>query len=58
MDKNKLNMDENLTETDLIDHIDEAPLEHIIETLPVPVENLNISNGSERENLLSLLSDR
>ena len=42
MDKNKLNMDENLSEKDLIDHIDEAPLEHIIETFPVPVENLNI----------------
>ena len=49
MDKNKLNMDENLTETDLIDHIDEAPLEHIIETLPVPVENLNISNDDDME---------
>ena len=42
-------MDENLTETDLIDHIDEAPLEHIIETLPVPVENLNISNDDDIE---------
>ena len=49
MDKNKLNMDENLSETDLIDHIDEAPLEHIIETLPVPVENLNISNDDDME---------
>jgi hypothetical protein len=49
MDKKKLNMDENLTETDLIDHIDEAPLEHIIETLPVPVENLNISNDDAME---------
>ena len=49
MDKNKLNMDENLSETDLIDHIDEAPLEHIIETLPVPVENLNISNDDDIE---------
>ena len=49
MDKKKLNMDENLTETDLIDHIDEAPLEHIIETLPVPVENLNISNDDDME---------
>ena len=49
MDKNKLNMDENLTETDLIDHIDEAPLEHIIETLPVPVENLNISHDDDME---------
>jgi hypothetical protein len=49
MDKKKLNMDENLTETDLIDHIDEAPLEHIIETLPAPVENLNISNDDAME---------
>ena len=49
MDKNKLNMDENLSEKDLIDHIDEAPLEHIIETLPVPVENLNISNDDDIE---------
>ena len=49
MDKNKLNMDENLSETDLIDHIDEAPLEHIIETLPVQVENLNISNDDDME---------
>ena len=49
MDKNKLNMDENLSEKDLIDHIDEAPLEHIIETLPVPVENLNISNDDDME---------
>ena len=49
MDKKKLNMDENLTETDLIDHIDEAPLEHIIETLPVPVENLNISHNDDME---------
>ena len=49
MDKNKLNMDENLTETDLIDHINEAPLEHIIETLPVPVENLNISHDDDME---------
>ena len=49
MDKNKLNMDENLSETDLINHIDEAPLEHIIETLPVPVENLNISNDDDME---------
>ena len=49
MDKKKLNMYENRTETDLIDHIDEAPLEHIIETLPVPVENLNISNDDDME---------
>ena len=49
MDKNKLNMDENLSEKDLIDHIDEAPLEHIIETLPVPVENLNISHDDDME---------
>ena len=49
MDKNQLQMDENITETDLIDHIDEAPLEHIIETLPVPVENLNISHDDDME---------
>jgi|TARA_B100001996_G_C18414968_1_gene498376 hypothetical protein len=52
MDKNKLNMDENSTEKDIIVHIDEAPLEHIIETLPVPVENDNISdNDAERKSL-------
>ena len=49
MDKNKLNMDENLSEKDLIDHIDEAPLEHIIETFPVPVEKLNTSNDDDIE---------
>jgi len=49
MDKNKLNMDENLSEKDLIDHIDEAPLEHIIETFHPPVENLNISNDDDIE---------
>ena len=52
MDKNQLQMDENITETDLIDHIDESPLEHIIETLPVPVENINVSNeDAERKSL-------
>ncbi len=45
-------MDENSTEKDIIVHIDEAPLEHIIETLPVPVENDNISdNDAERKSL-------
>ena len=42
VDKNKLNIDENSSEKDIIVHIDEAPLEHIIETLPVPVENDNV----------------
>ena len=52
MDKNQLQMDENITETDLIDHIDESPLEHIIETLPVPAENINVSNeDAERKSL-------
>ena len=52
LDKNQLQMDENITETDLIDHIDESPLEHIIETLPVPVENINVSNeDAERKSL-------
>ena len=52
MDKNQLQMDENITETDLIDHIDESPLEHIIETLPVPVENVNVSNeDAERKSI-------
>jgi|TARA_B100000929_G_scaffold227542_1_gene183855 hypothetical protein len=52
MDKNQLQMDENITETDLIDHIDESPLEHIIETLPVPAENVNVSNeDAERKSL-------
>ena len=52
MDKNQLQMDENITETDLIDHIDESPLEHIIETLPVPAENVNVSNEDvERKSL-------
>ena len=30
MDEKKINVDENLTEKDVIVHIDEAPLEHII----------------------------
>jgi len=52
MDKNQLQMDENITETDLIDHIDESPLEHIIETLPVPAENVNVSNeDAERKSI-------
>jgi len=52
MDKNKLKIDENITETDLIDHIDESPLEHIIETLPVPIENVNLSNEDEERKSL------
>ena len=52
MDKNQLQMDKNITETDLIDHIDESPLEHIIETLPVPAENVNVSNeDAERKSI-------
>jgi hypothetical protein len=45
-------MDKNITETDLIDHIDESPLEHIIETLPVPIENVNLSNEDEERKSL------
>ena len=49
MDEKKINVDENLTEKDVIVHIDEAPLEHIIETLPVPAENIDISNEDDIE---------
>ena len=49
MDEKKINIDENLTEKDVIVHIDESPLEHIIETLPVPAENIDISNEDDIE---------
>ena len=58
MDKNQLQMDKNITETDLIDHIDESPLEHIIETLPVPAENVNVSNeDAERKSIAHKLAN-
>ena len=52
MDEKKINVDENLTEKDVIVHIDEAPLEHIIETLPVPVENDNVPDDDAEQKRL------
>ena len=45
MDKKKLNIDENSIEADIIDHINEASLENIITTLPVPVENVDVTDN-------------
>ena len=49
MDENKIKIDETLSEADLIDQLGEAPLENIIETLPVPIDDINIPNDEEIE---------
>jgi hypothetical protein len=42
MDENKIKIDETLSEADLIDRLGKAPLENIIETLPVPIDDIDI----------------
>ena len=49
MDENKIKIDETLSEADLIDQLGEAPLENIIETLPVPIENIDVPIDEEIE---------
>ena len=49
MDENKIKIDETLSEEDLIDQLGEAPLENIIETLPVPIADIDVSNDEEIE---------
>ena len=49
MDENKIKIDETLSEADLIDQLGEAPLENIIETLPVPIDDIDIPNDEEIE---------
>ena len=49
MDENKIKIDETLSEADLIDQLGEAPLENIIETLPVPIEDINVPIDEEIE---------
>ena len=49
MDENKIKIDETLSEADLIDQLGEAPLENIIETLPVPIDDIDVSNDEEIE---------
>ena len=49
MDENKIKIDENLSEADLIDRLGKAPLENIIETLPVPIDDIDIPNDEEIE---------
>ena len=49
MDENKIKIDETLSEADLIDQLGEAPLENIIETLPVPIADIDVSNDEEIE---------
>ena len=49
MDENKIKIDETLSEADLIDRLDKAPLENIIETLPVPIDDIDIPNDEEIE---------
>ncbi|MFL3027226.1 MAG: hypothetical protein ACJZ1O_02910 [Candidatus Neomarinimicrobiota bacterium] len=58
MDKKKLNIDENSIEADIIDHINEASLENIITTLPVPVENVDVTdNDLEQKSLEDKLAN-
>ena len=47
MDENKIKIDETLSEADLIDRLGKAPLENIIETLPVPIDDIDIPNDEE-----------
>ncbi len=49
MDENNIKIDETLSEEDLIDQLGEAPLENIIETLPVPIADIDVSNDEEIE---------
>jgi len=49
MDENKIKIDETLSEADLIDQLGEAPLENIIETLPVPIEDIDVPVDEEIE---------
>ena len=49
MDENKIKIDETLSEADLIDQLGETPLENIIETLPVPIDDIDVSNDEEIE---------
>ena len=58
IDKKKLNIDENSIEADIIDHINEASLENIITTLPVPVENVDVTdNDLEQKSLEDKLAN-
>tara|TARA_Y100000741_G_scaffold356795_1_gene333860 strand:- start:136 stop:573 length:438 start_codon:yes stop_codon:yes gene_type:complete len=58
MDKKKLNIDQNSIEADIIDHINEASLENIITTLPVPVENVDVTdNDLEQKSLEDKLAN-
>ena len=49
MDENKIKIDETLSEADLIDRLGKAPLENIIETLPVPIEDIDFPIDEEIE---------
>ena len=49
MDENKIKIDETLSEADLIDQLGEAPLENIIETLPVPIADIDVPIDEEIE---------
>ena len=49
MDENKIKIDKTLSEADLIDRLGKAPLENIIETLPVPIDDIDIPNDEEIE---------
>ncbi|MEC9106805.1 MAG: hypothetical protein VX960_06840 [Candidatus Neomarinimicrobiota bacterium] len=49
MDENNIKIDETLSEADLIDRLGKAPLENIIETLPVPIDDIDIPNDEEIE---------
>lgn len=49
MNEKKIKLDKNLSETDLIIQIDEAPIDHIIETMPVPAQNLDVSEDTDVE---------
>lgn len=49
MDENKIKIDETLSEADLIDRLGKAPLENIIETLPVPIEDIDVPVDEEIE---------
>ena len=49
MDENNIKIDETLSQADLIDQLGEAPLENIIETLPVPIDDIDIPNDEEIE---------
>ena len=49
MDENNIKIDETLSQEDLIDQLGEAPLENIIETLPVPIEDIDVPIDEEIE---------